>query len=189
MISLKRSEDSSSETSRSGRSTIDTGTIISNQTEMKMVIKKTIELVGDMNKSVELVFHAIRATARFLTYPTPSIPSDNYIFGHVKGWIWLIFKGLSNFSAGKCETPQLKEHLSKLREEMNKLLHQASDLADTFEVFNKDLRSLHESVKKEAKFLKSQSTMWSLRVEGYFKYAEELKNRHDLLLSEKLKYF
>lgn len=149
--------------------------------EMKIVIKKTVELVSDMSKSSELVFHAVRACARFLTYPTPSIPSDNFIFGHLKGWVWLIHKGLSHFSHDKTDRKDLDLSLKTFRREMSLLAKEAYVCVTELTDYINDLKKLNFAIRKDAKLLKKHKN-WATQMDRYFRYVDEVKTKKQLLV-------
>lgn len=149
--------------------------------EMKIVIKKTVELVSDMSKSSELVFHAVRACARFSTYPTPSIPSDNFVFGHLKGWVWLIHKGLSHFSHDKTGRKDLDLSLKTFRREMSLLAKEAYVCVTELSEYISDLKKLNFAIRKDVKLLKKHKT-WATQMERYSRYVDEVKTKKQLLV-------
>ncbi|CAL8106895.1 unnamed protein product [Orchesella dallaii] len=150
--------------------------------EMKIVIKKTVELISDMSKSCELVFHATRACAKFLTYPTPSVPSDNFLLGHAKGWIWLIYKGFAHFNYGKADKKVVDHSLKVFRREMSLLAKEAVSCISDLKPFLTELRKLNVGISKEAKFLKKHHRVWVAPIEHYFRFADELKTKRNLLV-------
>ncbi|ODN05984.1 Ceramide-1-phosphate transfer protein [Orchesella cincta] len=150
--------------------------------EMKIVIKKTVELISDMSKSCELVFHATRACAKFLTYPTPSIPSDNFLFGHAKGWIWLIYKGFAYFNYGKADKKMVDTSLKVFRREMSLLAKEVNSCISDLKPFLTELKKLNAVIVKEAKFLKKHHRVWIGPVDHYFRFTDELKTKRNLLV-------
>lgn len=151
---------------------------------VKIVIKKTVELVNDMEKSTELVFHAVRASARFLTYPTPSIPSDNFVLGHVKGWLWLIYKGISHFNADQADRKELDLYMKIFRKEMSLLAKEVNGCADQLSGYARDLRKLNIGIRREAKALRKRNKrhIWAFNMNQYFRFLDELKQKPDLLV-------
>lgn len=150
--------------------------------EMKIVIKKTVELISDMSKSCELVFHAVRACAKFLTYPTPSVPTDNFVFGHVKGWVWLIHKGLSHFNHDKTDRKGLNLCLKIFRKQMSLLAKEANGCVAELKGYVKDLKKLNSVVRKEANLLKKHKKIWTSQMDQYFRHADEVRAKRQILI-------
>lgn len=119
-----------------------------------------------MQKSTELVYHGIRACARFFTYPTPSIPSDNYTFGQLKGWLWLVYKSFQHFKLedhdrGKIEVmKKVAAELTQLGEQIQICVKRCTEFADT-------LNALVMYVDKQAKAIKKESALWEERMKSY----------------------